>query len=137
MKGSMAFWLGWVSVLAIAASAAIPLGVRIRTKKRASPDSTPIKWHVALGTTTTVLAFAHTLAALSDLGSSAAIGGGFLALMSGAVAFMIIVAHAGIGLQLRDVRLRDRARQRRRHVATALAITVVVTAHVVLLRTGA
>ena len=130
----MALWLGWISMLAIAVSAAIPLGVRLRLKRRAAPDSTPIRWHVVLGTTTTVLAFAHTLAALSNLGSSAAIGGGNLALMTGAVAFMIIIAHAGIGLQLRDVRLRDRARQRKRHVVTAITITVIALAHVVLLR---
>jgi hypothetical protein len=132
----MAFWLGWISVLAIALSAAVPLGVRLRTSKRAAPDSGPIRFHVLLGTTTTLMAFAHTLAALFDLGSSAAIGGGFVALMAGGVAFMIIIAHAGIGLQLRDVRLRDRARQRRRHVTTAIAIGTVVVAHVVLLRVG-
>jgi hypothetical protein len=132
----MAFWLGWISVLAIAVSAAIPLGFRMTAKKRASPDSTPIRFHVALGTTTTVMAFAHTLSALSDLGSSAAIGGGFVALMTGGVAFTIIIAHAGIGLQLRDVRLRDRIAKRQKHVATALTIAVIVTAHVWLLRVG-
>ena len=108
----------------------------MRAKKRAAPDSAPIRLHVVLGTTTTLMAFAHTLAALFDLGSSAAIGGGFIALMTGGVAFTIIIAHAGIGLQLRDVRLRDRAVKRRKHVTTAIAISVIVAAHVVLLRTG-
>ncbi len=132
----MAFWLGWFSVLAIAMSASIPLGIRLKKARRAAPDSGPIRFHVLLGTMTTLLAFGHTLAALSNLGSSAAIGGGFIALMTGGIAFMMIIAHAGIGLQLRDVRLRDRARQRRRHVVTALTIAAIVTAHVVLLRTG-
>jgi hypothetical protein len=132
----MAFWLGWISVVAIALSAAVPVGIRVATKKRASPDSGPIRFHVLLGTTTALMVFAHTLAALSDLGSAAAIGGGFLALMVGGLAFMLLIAHAGIGLQLRDIRLRDRVRQRRRHVATATAIAAVVIAHVVLLRVG-
>jgi hypothetical protein len=132
----MAFWLGWIAVAAIVISASIPIGIRLRMHRRAAPDSTPIRLHVVLGTATTLLAFGHTLAALSNLGSSAAIGGDFIALMSGAVAFMMIIAHAGIGLQLRDVRLKDRARQRRRHVATALTIAVIVAAHVVLLRIG-
>jgi hypothetical protein len=132
----MAFWLGWLAVLSIAFSASIPIGIRLRTHRRATPDSPPIRLHVLLGTATTLLAFVHTLAALSNLGSSAAIGGGNIALMTGGVAFMIVIAHAGIGLQLRDVKLKDRVRQRRRHVATAIAIAVVVIAHVVLLRTG-
>jgi hypothetical protein len=132
----MTFWLGWLAVLAIALSATIPVGVRLRTGRRAAPDSGPIRFHVVLGTTTTLVAFGHTLAALSNLGSSAAIGGGNIALMTGGLAFMLIIAHAGIGLQLRDVRLKDRIRQRRRHVVTALAIVAIVTAHIVLLRTG-
>jgi predicted membrane channel-forming protein YqfA (hemolysin III family) len=132
----MAFWVGWIAVLAIALSATIPLGFRFRMKRRASPDSTPIRFHIALGTVTTVMAFAHALFALSDLGSSAVLGGGFMALMMGGVAFMLLIAHAGIGIQLRDVRLRDRIRQRRRHVGTACAIAVAVMAHVWLLRAG-
>jgi hypothetical protein len=132
----MAFWLGWLAVLSIVFSASIPIGIRLKTQRRAAPDSPPIRLHVLLGTATTLLAFVHTLAALSNLGSSAAIGGGNLALMTGGIAFMIVIAHAGIGLQLRDVKLKDRVRQRRRHVATAIAISVVAIAHVVLLRTG-
>ena len=132
----MAFWVGWIAVLAIALSATIPLGFRFRMKRRAAPDSTPIRFHIALGTVTTVMAFVHALFGLSDLGSSAALGGGFMALMMGGVAFVLIIAHAGIGLQLRDIRLRDRVRQRRRHVATALAIAAAVIAHVWLLRAG-
>jgi hypothetical protein len=132
----MTFWLGWIAVMAIALSATIPVGVRLRSGRRAAPDSGPIRFHVVLGTATTLVAFGHTLAALSNLGSSAAIGAGNIALMTGAVAFMMIIAHAGIGLQLRDVKLKDRVRQRRRHVVTAITIAVIVAAHIVLLRTG-
>jgi hypothetical protein len=133
----MAFWLGWMAVLSIVISASIPIGIRMRIHRRAAPDSGPIRLHVVLGTATTLFAFTHTLAALSNLGSSAAIGGGNIALMTGGLAFMMLIAHGGIGLQLRDVRLKDRVRQRRRHVVTALTITAIVIAHVVLLRTGA
>jgi multisubunit Na+/H+ antiporter MnhB subunit len=132
----MAFLLGWICVAAIAASATVPLGFRIVERRRAAPDSQPIRLHVALGTATVILAFAHTLAALTNLGSSEAIGGGFVALMAGGVAFLIIMAHVGIGLQLRDVRLRDRVRKRRMHVATASLIVLVTALHVWLLRAG-
>ena len=133
----MAHWLGWIAAWSIVVAAAIPVGVHLRQRKRAAPDSAPIRLHVVIGTVTALVAFGHTLAALADLGSSAAIGGGFLALMTGGVAFTIVIAHAGIGLQLRNVRLRDRARQRKRHVGTAIAIATVVAAHVWLLRNAA
>ena len=132
----IALWLGWISVVAIAFSAAVPLGFRVLEKRRAAPDSPPIRLHVALGTATALLAFTHTLAALTNLGSSAAIGGGFAALMSGGVAFLIVIAHVGIGLQLRDVRLRDRVRKRRMHLVTASSIAIVAALHVWLLRAG-
>src|SRR5258708_31252195 len=132
----IAFLLGWICVAAIAASATVPLGFRIVEKRRAAPDSQPIRLHVALGTATVILAFTHTLAALTNLGSSEAIGGGFVALMAGGVAFLIIMAHVGIGLQLRDVRLRDRVRKRRMDVATASTIVLVTALHVWLLRAG-
>jgi hypothetical protein len=132
----IAFLLGWICVAAIAASATVPLGFRIVEKRRAAPDSPPIRLHVALGTATVILAFVHTLAALTNLGSSEAIGGGFVALMAGGVAFLIIMAHVGIGLQLRDVRLRDRVRKRRMHVVTASTIVLVTALHVWLLRAG-
>jgi hypothetical protein len=133
----MAFWLGWIAVMSIVVSASVPVGVRWRAGRRAAPDSGPIRFHVLLGTATTLVAFGHTLAALANLGSSGAIGGGNIALMTGAVAFMMLIAHAGIGLQLRNVRLKDRVAKRKRHVLTALTIAAIVTAHVVLLRTGA
>ena len=132
----LAFWLGWITALAIAVSAGVPLGFRAFEKRRAAPDSPPIRLHVALGTATALMAFVHTLAALADLGSSAAIGGGFFALMAGGVAFLIVIAHVGIGLQLRDVRLKDRAKKRRMHLATASSIAIMAALHVWLLRAG-
>jgi hypothetical protein len=130
----MAFWLGWLAVLSIGVSALLPLGFRVLRKKRAAPDTPTIRLHVALGTATTVLAFLHTLTALPDLGSPAAVGGGSWALAPAGVAFCAVIAHAGIGLQLREPKLRERARKRRAHAITALAIVLTVSAHVWLLR---
>ncbi|HKQ69393.1 MAG TPA: hypothetical protein VJT73_08645 [Polyangiaceae bacterium] len=131
----MAFWFGWLAVGSIALSASLPLGFRAWNKRRAAPDSRPIRVHVALGTATTVLAFAHVVFVVPDLGSPEAVGGGFMAFVPAAMAFCVIIAHAGIGLQLRDVRLKQRAQKRRTHVMTAIAIAVAVTAHVWILRT--
>lgn len=85
---------------------------------------------MVFGLATAFLAFLHTIVALPALGSPGAVGGGLLPLASAGCAFFLLVAHAGIGLQLRDVRLRDRARKRRTHAATAVAIVVAVTTHV-------
>src|SRR4051812_13673995 len=104
----MAVWLGWLAVVTIVLAASLPVGTRITRGKRSPPDSQPIRIHVVLGTTTAVLAFLHTLTILPNLGSSEAVGGGFWAMTSGAIAFCILVAHAGIGLQLRNLRLRNR-----------------------------
>ena len=60
-----------------------------------------------------------------------------LALMPGAVAFLVLVAHGGLGLQLRKEKLRDRPQKRRAHLVTAICIVVAVAVHAaVLLRTG-
>jgi hypothetical protein len=123
-----------LGVLSIVASAVLPLGFRALNKRRAAPESAPIRLHVALGTATTLIAFLHTLAALPELGSPAAVGGGSWALIPAGLAFALVIAHAGIGLQLRDPKLRQRVRKRAAHVATALAIAATVIAHVWLLR---
>jgi hypothetical protein len=65
-----------------------------------------------------------------SLGSERATAGGNLAILPGCAAFLIVVAHVGLGLQLRDVRLRDRARKRRSHLATAIAIAIASAVHV-------
>src|SRR4051812_3694837 len=126
----MAIGFGWLAVALILLSASLPLGFRLRAKKRASPDSKPIRTHVWLGISTSVVAFAHSVFVLPGLGSPAAVEGGVGALLPGVAAFFILMAHSGVGLQLRDVRLRDRPRKRRLHIATAIAIVVTVAAHV-------
>ena len=55
------------------------------------------------------------------------------ALAPGTAAFFLLFAHVGIGLRLRDPRLRDRVRIRRWHVILALAIATTVAAHVIAL----
>lgn len=129
----MAFWSGWLATLAIVVAVAVPIVQRIRAGKRAAPGSGPIRLHVILGMTTAALAFAHTIAVLPALGSPAAIGGGVFALLPGGVAFFILVAHSGIGLQLRKPKLRDRAQKRTTHTITATLIAAAVVAHTVML----
>jgi hypothetical protein len=129
----MAFYSGWIATVAIVLAAAVPIAQRLRRGKRAAPGSAPIRLHVVIGLATVAFAFAHTLAALPALGSPAAIGGGVSALLPAGAAFFLLVAHAGLGLQLRDVRLRDRVRKRRMHTTTAVLISLAVAAHAVLL----
>lgn len=129
----MATWSGWAAAIAIVLAASIPLGVRLRAGKRGAPSSQPIRIHVLAGFVTSMLAFFHTLAVLPALGSPAATGGGVLALLPGGVAFFLLVAHAGLGLQLRNEKLRDRVSKRRAHATTAIAISIAVVIHTVLL----
>jgi hypothetical protein len=129
----MAFYSGWIATVAIVLAVAVPIAQRLRRGKRAAPGSVPIRLHVVVGLATVAFAFAHTLAALPALGSPAAIGGGVLALFPAGAAFFLLVAHAGLGLQLRDVRLRDRVRKRRMHTTTAVLISLAVAVHAVLL----
>jgi hypothetical protein len=130
MEGTLAQWSGWITVALIVSAAVVPIGHRLRAGKRAAPDAPAIRGHVALGVSAALVAFGHTLSALMSLGSERATAGGNLAIVPGCAAFLIVVAHVGIGLQLRDVRLRDRARQRRKHVATAIAIAISGGVHV-------
>jgi len=132
----MTLWSGWAVLVAVAIAALLPLGRRALDGKRAALGSPTLGWHVALGLTTSALAFLHTLLALPALGSPEAIGAGVGGLLAGAVAFCVLVAHAGIGLQLRQPKLRKREVKRRSHVITAIGITIAVTAHVLWLRFG-
>jgi hypothetical protein len=129
----MAFWSGWLATIAIVLAVLVPIGQRIRAGKRGAPGSAPIRLHVFVGLTTAALAFAHTLMVIPELGSPAAIAAGVLALASAGAAFFLLVAHAGLGLQLRDPKLKDRARKRRMHTTTAVLIAVTVGAHIVAL----
>ena len=130
----IAIWSGWFATTAIVLAALVPIVQRLRAGKRAAPGSAPIRLHVTIGLATAALAFLHTMAVLPALGSPAAIAGGLFAMLSAGAAFFLLVAHAGLGLQLRDPKLRDRARKRRMHTTTAVLIALTVAIHVTLLR---
>lgn len=130
----METWTGWAAVLAIVVAASIPLLVRFRAGKRAAPSSQPIKTHVVVGIVTSGCAFAHTLVVIPALGSPAATGAGMTAIAPAGLAFFLLVAHAGLGLQLRNEKLKTRAKTRRSHAITAILIATAVTIHVVALR---
>jgi len=133
----MATWTGWLAAIAIVLAALVPFLQRVHAGKRGAPGSKPIRIHVAVGMATSACAFLHTLVILPSLGSPAAIGGGVLALFSGGAAFFLLVAHAGLGLQLRDPKLRDRSKKRRMHTTTAALIALAVGTHAFLLERAA
>jgi hypothetical protein len=124
---------GWVALVAIFLAGAIPIVARLRAGKRAAPGSPPIHAHVVAGVVTSLLAGAHTFMVMPELGSPRAIAGGMLALGFGALAFFVLFAHVGLGLQLRKEKLKDRAKKRRMHLATALTIAIAAAIHAVLL----
>lgn len=129
----MALWSGWLAAIAIVLAGAIPLGTRLRLGKRGAPTSKPIRMHVVLGLVTTAFAFVHTILVIPALGSPAATGAGPLAIAPAGLAFFLLVAHAGLGLQLRDDKLKTRAKTRRSHAMTAVAILVAVSIHILTL----
>ncbi len=129
----MASFSGWIAAVAIVIAGIVPIGHRLRTGKRGAPGSPTIRLHVLLGFVTSMLAFGHTMTVLPALGSPAATGGGMAAILPGVIAFFVLVAHAGLGLQLRSEKLKDRAKKRRMHFATATAIVIAVAAHATLL----
>jgi hypothetical protein len=129
----MASLSGWLALALVALAASLPLLFRLREHKRATPDSSTVRAHVWLGLATSMTAFLHTGLALPELGSEAAVGGGTLAFFAGALAFVVMIAHAGLGLGLRSLKLKDRAARRRRHATTAAVLAAVVLVHVLLL----
>jgi hypothetical protein len=129
----MALWSGWLAAIAIVIAATIPLGMRLRIGKRAAPTSAAIRTHVVLGLVTSAFAFLHTILVIPALGSPAATGAGPLAIFPAGLAFFLLVAHAGLGLQLRDEKLRTRAKTRRSHAMTAVAIAIAVGVHILTL----
>jgi len=136
MEFAISTWSGWLAALLITCSAALPAVHRLRARKRAALGSPTTRAHVALGLATSAVAFLHTIMVLPSLGSPASITGGLVALLAGAAAFFLLVAHAGLGLQLRDPKLRARTQKRRSHLGTAIAIAIVVTAHAAALLRG-
>ncbi|MBX3188854.1 MAG: hypothetical protein KF819_17680 [Labilithrix sp.] len=129
----MAIWSGWLATVAIVIAGAIPLVARVRLGRRAAPSSRPIKVHVVLGLVTSAFAFLHTLMVLPALGSPAATGAGMVAIAPAGAAFFALVAHAGLGLQLRNEKLKTRVSTRRKHSITAVVISILVAIHIVAL----
>jgi hypothetical protein len=132
----MAAWSGWAATALIVIAALVPLYARWTRGKPAPPDATPIRWHVVIGLLTGLVGFVHTVFVIPALGAPDVIGGGMLALAPGGLAFFLLIAHTGIGLQLRQPKLKKRAEKRRAHVTTALAIAAAVAVHVVVLMRG-
>jgi hypothetical protein len=132
----MARYTGWIAVALIVMAACLPLVYRAKSGRRAPPQAPTVRWHVLLGLGTAFFAFSHTVLAVPVLGSPGAIAGGVVPLASAGAAFFLLVAHSGLGLQLRDIKLRDRASKRRAHTLTAIAIAIAVAIHVVALLTG-
>ena len=124
---------GWFAVALVLLAASFPLGHRLWAHRRATPPSRTIKVHVALGLSAAAAALIHTLSVLPALGAPAVVGAGMLSLAPASAAFFLLFAHVGVGLQLRNPRLRDRTAKRRLHVALAISIVVTVAAHVVAL----
>ncbi|NUP04763.1 MAG: hypothetical protein HOW73_01750 [Polyangiaceae bacterium] len=126
---NLASWTGWIAAAVMLAAAFIPLTERIRRGRRAEVQSAPIQLHVVLGLVAAGVGFLHPLTALFALGSPEAIGGGVVGLGFGGLAFVVLLAHTGLGLKLRDPKLRKRAESRRKHLATAITILLAVSAH--------
>jgi len=123
-------WTGWLAVALVVGAAALALLPRLLQGKRGQLDGPPIRAHVLVGLAVAAIAFGHALTVVPALGSPEAIEGGTLALAPGAAAFCVVVAHVGIGLQLRNPRLRERAKKRRLHLATAITIVLLTAVHV-------
>jgi hypothetical protein len=126
----LASWSGWLGAALIIAAAFVPLGHRVFVRRRAVPTSGAIQGHVILGFAATAVALLHAFAVIPALGSPAAIKGGMTALAPATAAFFLLFAHVGVGLRLRNPRLRERVRTRRWHVVLAVAIAATVAAHV-------
>lgn len=133
MALSLAAVTGWIAAGSIVGAGLVPLVQRLRAGKRGAPGSPPVRLHVTFGFVTSSVAFGHTLTVVPALGSEAATAGGMMALLPGGLAFFLLVAHAGLGLQLRRDKLRDRVAKRRAHTFTALSIATMVAWHAVAL----
>ena len=64
-----------------------------------------------------------------SLGSASAIEAGNLALAAGGMALLVVMAHVGIGFQLRNPQQRKRSKLRRQHQITAATIVVFSLVH--------
>lgn len=127
----MARVTGWLAVAAIVLAALVPLLHRLRLGRRADLRSRSVSSHVALGLAAFGASFVHPLTSVLALGSAGAMSGGDLGLALGGLAFVVLVAHTGLGLRLRDQKLKGRAGVRARHTLTALTIVALVAAHTI------
>jgi hypothetical protein len=130
----VAAWTGWIAAALLLLAAAVPLGHRWIHGRRATPGSRTLSGHVVLGLTTAVVAVTHATCILPMLGDAAVVRGGSAALLPGVLAVFLLVAHVGLGLRLRQPRLRDRVRLRRTHLIVAATIATAVSVHVAALR---
>jgi hypothetical protein len=128
---------GWVAVAICFFAVAMPIGFRLRHGRRAELADPSVRRHVALGMTALALGAAHPLTALFQLGSPEAIGGGVLGLALGGLAFVVLISHSGLGLKLRDPKLRGRPASRRRHVVTASLLCLSALGHALACRLSA
>jgi hypothetical protein len=127
---------GWFAAGLLAVAFSIPAGHWLLRRKRAPFDSRPVTTHIAIGMGAAGAGFLHPLVALLALGSPGAVGGGDLGLAFGGFAFMMLLAHTGLGLALRDPKLKKRANARRAHLTTASIILASVGAHAALCLIG-
>ena len=115
----------------IVVAALLPLGYRWYAGRRAAPQSRVTAFHVAVGVVVALVAFVHALMAVLSLGTAQAIGAGNLGLALGGIAVFVLMAHVGIGLQLRRPKLRDRPATRAKHRFTALTIAAFAVLHTI------
>ncbi len=115
----------------------LPLGHYALRGRRAELKAAPVTWHVRAGMIAAAAGFLHPLVALLALGSPGAVGGGDLGLAFGGLAFMVLLAHTGLGLSLRDPKLKRRPKARRAHLVTASVVVLAVAAHAALCLVGA
>ena len=133
LQGGWGFWSGWLAAALILGAGVVPIVQRLREGKRAAPTSGSTQLHVKVGLGVALVTFVHTLLAVLALGSPSAVAVGDLALAAGGLAFLVLMAHTGLGLQLRQPKLRQRSDKRRSHTLTAITIVVAVAAHAALL----
>jgi len=129
----LATWSGHGGGAFIVGAWGIPSAHRVFARRRAVVTSRATRTHVVLGFSAAAMAIVHTIAAIPELGSSAVIRAGMIALVPACIAFFLLFAHVGVGLRLRHPALRKRPKVRRLHVVLALSIVTTVTVHVVAL----
>lgn len=127
---------GWFAAGLLVIAFAIPATHFLARRKRATLESRPVSAHIAIGMGAAGAGFLHPLVALLALGSPGAVGGGDLGLALGGLAFMMLLAHTGLGLALRDPKLKKRANARRAHLTTASIILASAGAHAALCLIG-